>query len=128
LNIDLRLIVAELLWLPKKLPLRLRRVDAPPRLARLIALLLRLAKEAWLTLPLFLFWLRESLVRALMLLLDLALRIDDFLLDAFALFPLLSHSMNDDFFCELLFELFLELTERLDLVLFPCLSIDRSEP
>ena len=58
--------------------LRLLRVEAPPRLALLIALRLRLANEAWLIL-LLLFLPRDSLVRALMLLLDFAFLMDDFL-------------------------------------------------
>ena len=64
--------------MPRKLLLRLLRVEAPPKLALLIALRLRLANEAWLTL-LLLFLPRDSLVRALMLLLDFAFLMDDFL-------------------------------------------------
>ena len=63
--------------MPRKLPLRLRHVDGPPRLALLIALRLRLANEAWLALlPLFLP--RDSRVFALTLLLDFVFLIDDF--------------------------------------------------
>ena len=78
MNIDFRLIVAELLWFPMKLPLLLRLVEAPPLLARLMALLLRLAKDAKLWSLLFLFLLFESLVLALTLLLDLAFLMEDF--------------------------------------------------
>ena len=79
LNIDFRLIFAELLlWLPMKLPLRLRLVDAPPRLVRLIALLLRLAKDARLCSLLLLFLLFEAPVLAPMLVLDFGFLIEDF--------------------------------------------------